>query len=302
MIAVVSHDAGGAEILSSWLRQNQVHYCLVLEGPAASIFERKLGACPILTLDDAIQVCDWVLCGTSWQSDLEKQAIVQAKTAGKKVVAFLDHWVNYLERFQLGDARVLPDELWVGDAEAQAMAQALFPGLSVVLTPNPYFIDLQTELLAAAPPSRCGKQVSVLYVCEPVREHALLAYGNERYWGYTEEEALQYFLDHVAALGAEVSAIVIRPHPSESKTKYDWARQANALVTATASSKTLVAQIREADVVVGCASMAMVVALLAEKRVVCSIPPGGKACELPQVEIEHLQVLISRRQEVFLGA
>lgn len=302
MIAVVSHDAGGAEILSSWLRQNQVPYCLVLEGPARGIFERKLGACPILALIDAIQVCEWVLCGTSWQSDLEKQAIVQANTAGKKVVAFLDHWVNYPERFQLGDARVLPDELWVGDAEAQAIAQTLFPGLSVVLTPNPYFIDLQAELLAAARPSKEGSLISVLYVCEPVREHALSAYGNERYWGYTEEEALQYFLDHVALLGADVSAIVIRPHPSESKTKYDWARQANALVTETASNKTLLAQIQEADVVVGCASMAMVVGLLAKKRVVCSIPPGGKACELPQVEIEHLQVLISKGQGVFLGA
>jgi predicted RNA methylase len=73
-------------------------------------------------------------------------------------------------------------------------------------------------------------------------------------------------------------------------------------VTETASNKTLLGQIQVADVVVGCASMAMVVALLAKKRVVCSIPPGGKACQLPQAEIEHLQVLISTRQGVFLGA
>ena len=302
MIAVVSHDAGGAEILSSWLRQNQVPYCLVLDGPATGIFERKLGACPTLPLVDAIQLSDWVLCGTSWQSDLEKQAIVKAKAAGKKVAAFLDHWVNFLERFQLGDSRVLPDELWVGDADAQAMAQALFPGLRVVLTPNPYFIDLQAELLAAQPPSNGTKKVSVLYVCEPVREHALMAYGNERYWGYTEEEALQYFLDHVAELGVDVGAIVIRPHPSESKTKYDWARQKNYLVTETASSKTLLAQIQEADVVVGCASMAMVVALLAKKRVVCSIPPGGKPCELPQTAIEHLQAIVSNMRGAPGGA
>ena len=138
MIAVVSHDAGGAEILSSWLRHSQAPYCSVLDGPATGIFLRKLGACPTWSLNDAIQVCDWVLCGTSWQSDLEKKAIVQAKAAGKKVVAFLDHWVNYRARFQLGDALVMPDELWVGDPDAQAIAQAIFPALRVVLTPNPY--------------------------------------------------------------------------------------------------------------------------------------------------------------------
>jgi hypothetical protein len=43
MIAVVSHDAGGAEILSSWLRRCAEPYCVVLDGPAQVIFQRKLG-------------------------------------------------------------------------------------------------------------------------------------------------------------------------------------------------------------------------------------------------------------------
>ena len=79
MIAVVSHDAGGAEILSSWLRQNKQPYCLVLGGPAIAIFQRKLGNCKIDPLAQAIELCDWVLCGTSWQSNLEKEAIAEAK-------------------------------------------------------------------------------------------------------------------------------------------------------------------------------------------------------------------------------
>jgi small nuclear ribonucleoprotein (snRNP)-like protein len=32
--------------------------------------------------------------------------------------------------------------------------------------------------------SNDSMQCFVLYVCEPIREHALLTYGNERYWGY----------------------------------------------------------------------------------------------------------------------
>jgi hypothetical protein len=60
-------------------------------------------------------------------------------------------------------------------------------------------------------------------------------------------------------------------------------------------------QIVEADVVVGCASMAMVVALLAKKRVISSIPPEGKLCCLPQAEIEHLQALIAKYQGTLDG-
>ena len=91
-------------------------------------------------------MCDWVLCGTSWQSNLEKHAIAQAKVSGKKVIAFLDHWVNYPARFQLEGVTVHPDEIWVGDVDAERIAQELFPRAKVVLRSNPYFKDLLTEL------------------------------------------------------------------------------------------------------------------------------------------------------------
>jgi hypothetical protein len=297
MIAVVSYDAGGAEIVSSWLRQNPQPYCLVLGGPAVAIFQRKLGDIEITTLANAIYLCEWVLCGTSWQSNLEKQAILQAKVASKKVIAFLDHWVNYSERFQLDGLTVLPDEIWVADIEAKILAQKISAEINVILMPNPYFKDLQIELHAVQVSSNDSNQCSVLFVCEPIREHALLVYGDEFHWGYTEKDALKFFLDNIAAIGTSISAINIRPHPSESKNKYNWARQENSLVKETDSTQSLLEQIAEADVVVGCESMAMVVALLAKKRVISSIPFGGKACALPQTEIENLQVLVANYRE-----
>ena len=162
MIAVVSHDAGGAEILSSWLRQNKQPYCLVLDGPAIAIFQRKLGNCKIDPLTQAIELCDWVLCGTSWQSNLEKEAIAEAKFAGKKVVAFLDHWVEFEERFQNQGVSVFPDEIWVGDMDAERIAQKIFPEVAVVLKSNPYFDDLQIELKANTEFPPDSKKCSVL--------------------------------------------------------------------------------------------------------------------------------------------
>lgn len=301
MIAVVSHDAGGAEILSSWLCRDTEPYRLVLGGPAVAIFQRKLGENTNHSLESSIERCDWVLCGTSWQSTLEKQAVAKAKAAGKKVVAFLDHWVNYRERFELDSVIVLPDEIWVADLYAQQNAHRIFPNVQVVLKPNPYFHDLKLEFLSIQAPATRPERYSFLYVCEPIREHALLAYGNDHHWGYTEEDALQFFLDNISALGTKVTEIRIRLHPSESKGKYDWAMRESSLVIETFSTKSLMEQIVDADAVVGCGSMAMVVALLANKRVISSIPPGGKACELPHAEIEHMHVLVKKHQETLVG-
>ncbi|MGB1984427.1 MAG: hypothetical protein ACPHOH_03080, partial [Porticoccaceae bacterium] len=46
---------------------------------------------------------------------------------------------------------------------------------------------------------------------------------------------------------------------------------------------------------VGCESMAMVVGLLAKKRVISAIPPGGRPCQLPQPAIENLQQLVENK-------
>lgn len=292
MIAIVSHDAGGAEILSSWVRRCSGPYCLVLEGPAKGIFERKLGICCAVSLSDAIKQCDWVLCGTSWQSNLERQAITQARAAGKRVTAFLDHWVNYKERFQEHGVAVYPDEIWVGDAEAERIAHLCFSEQRIALKSNPYFEDVQHELDNVQPTRHSDTGYSVLYVCEPIREHALVAYGDERYWGYTEEEALQYFIRNMSAIGRAVSKVTIRPHPSESNNKYEWAKQISIPAIEIGGGATLVEEMADANIVVGCESMAMVVGLMAKKRVISSIPPGGKPCSLPHPEIEHMQLLV----------
>ena len=296
MLAVVSHDAGGAEIVSSWLRQNPQPYCLVLGGPAVAIFQRKLGDIEICPLADAIEFCDWVLCGTSWQSNLERLAIAQAKAADKKVVSFLDHWVNYKERFQEQGETVYPDEIWVGDVEAEKIAHTHFPGRTIVLKSNPYFQDLQLTLDKVKAVPANPEQCAVLYICEPIREHALLQHGDERYLGYTEIDALHYFLSNVIVLGCPVSRIKIRPHPSERKDAYNWVKQASSLVIEIGGDKTLLEETVEVDVVVGCESMAMVVGLLAKRRVISTIPPGGNPCSLPHLEIEHMQDLVASYQ------
>src|SRR5476649_2489022 len=88
MIALVSHDAGGAEILSSHSARHPWDFLFVLEGPARKVFERKLGSIGSMPLEEAVRQSASILCGTSWQSDLELDAIVMAVSVGKASVVY----------------------------------------------------------------------------------------------------------------------------------------------------------------------------------------------------------------------
>lgn len=297
MICIVSHDAGGAEVLASYVAQQNLSCCFVLDGPAVAVFERRLGRVARLPLEEAIATCDWLLCSTSWQSDLEWNAIGIARQNGKRTAAFLDHWGHYRERFVRKGIEQLPDEIWVGDAMADTLAKSCFKKELICLVPNPYFEDLKRDIAALA---RSREQTSlprnglnILFVCEPLSEHGLREFGNERHWGYTEYDALRYFFQNLQVLGEPVNRVVVRPHPSEPPGKYDWVSGEFGADVVVGGFKPLLEEIAESDVVVGCESMAMVVGLVAGRRVISCIPPEGNACALPHSEIESVQDLLS---------
>ena len=83
MITIICHDAGCAEILASYVAQNNVDYQFVLEGPAIDVFSRRFGDMEISALRESINKCDWCLCATSSASDLEWNAIEIAKMEKK---------------------------------------------------------------------------------------------------------------------------------------------------------------------------------------------------------------------------
>lgn len=290
-VAIVSHDAGGAEILSSWLNRAYCPASVVVAGPAEDIFKRKCPQAEFLSLNEALAKSTWVLCGTGWQSSFERQALSLSRALGKKTVAFLDHWVNYRERFDESGRSVLPDEIWVGDSDAERIARDLFNATPVLLQPNPYVEDLLAEIARIQTARSKSSASRVLYVCEPVADYALAKYGNERHWGYTEHDALYFFLTNIATLRQRIDVITIRPHPSELADKYHWARGLILQPIDFGGKKTLLEETLASDIVVGCESMAMVVGLLAKKRVISSIPPGGRPCQLPHRNIEHMQLL-----------
>lgn len=278
MIGVIAHDSGGAEIISSYVSRNALECVFCLGGPAIKIFERKLGQIQILSLEEVIHQSNWILCGTSSDSSLEWEAIFLSRKAGKRSVVMLDHWVNYQGRFERNKLINLPDELWVGDEFAMKIASNAFLDQEVKLVPNAYFSDIRDELVRITKKSIREKtsELTILYVTEPTDERS----------GYTSEEALSFFLSHVGSIDEPITNIILRPHPKDNVEKYETILKSFPIPVTCDDNKSLVEQVMDSQIVVGCATMAMVVGLLAGKRVISCIPPGGKTEPLPHTEIE----------------
>ena len=144
-LAVICNDAGGAEIISSWLKRKKKFFVGVLSGPAKDIFKKKKLKYKKSNLNNAVKNSSWVLTGSGWSSKLEINGIKQAKRRKKYVVTFLDHWFDYRSRFKSGNRYIYPNEVWVGDREAEKIAKKILKKIKIKYIKNPLWEDFRRE-------------------------------------------------------------------------------------------------------------------------------------------------------------
>ena len=237
---------------------------------------------------------DFVLCGSSGGADLERRVVRAARAAGVRSAVWLDHWVNYPARFVLDGEAVLPDELWVcGRARGAASRARRVPGPPVRVMGNPYLEDVAAEIRALEAP-HAGERV--LYVTEPTSVAAERATGDPLGWGYEERAALRGYLDALAA--AAPAAVRLRtPSGRAARTSTRRPRRVRGAAARAQPGTTLAEDCAWADTVVGCDTMAMVVALAAGRRVV-SVDPARRATAHAAVRRDRASVrAIIRRDE-----
>lgn len=299
-ILVVCHDAGGAEILSAYVKERRkkaVFYCVVA-GPAALIFRRKkIRNLIFFSQEKASKIFDrfedigMLLTGTGWASRMERDFIGEARKRGIKTASFLDHWVNYRERFGYptnGWKKNLPDEIWVGDQHALLLAKKLFSGRRVKLVSNPFFREVKVEYKKAEK-RLGGKGGAILFATEPVNA-AMSSFSGENDNSRDEEEVLRLFMECLIKIGWN-KGVIIRYHPSENKNKYGKIIDAygEKLEIQRSIGENMYDDLAKSCCVVGMKSMFLTVASLCGKKVVSFLPGKNMYCPLPLGYIEKVK-------------
>jgi len=289
-LAVVCNDAGAANLIIGWLGKSAgLGFRAHMQGPAMQLWQSAFPDSPPVSLDEAIQGASQLLSGTGWASMLEHKARVMARVQGIPVIAAVDHWVNYRERFVREGVEVLPDEVWVSDGEAFAEASRCFPSLTLRQFQNEYLMGQVARVRAFDAQRTTEKSERVLYALEPIRQSWS---GNDIRAG--EFQALDYFLSSLYYLGLSAKTqIRLRPHPSDHPGKYDeWLQSRRCQYDVSlAPEEELAAAVSWADWIVGCESFVLIVALASGKRTVSTLPPWGHPCRLPQSGLIHLSSL-----------
>lgn len=280
--AVVCHDAGAGNIvIAGLLETGRSDWRAYMRGPAEKLWRSAYSRVALCnTLDSALEGVELLVTGTGWGSDIEHNARSLANSRGIRSVAVIDHWVNYAERFVRHGEIVWPDEFWVTDDYAMEIAKHAFPGQTVFKVPNRY-LESQMRVIKQAGEASTPE---LLYVLEPIRSD----------WGrglQGEFQALDYFVSNMARLGLPPETeIRLRPHPSDAPGKYnDWIADHLTLNIQLDDTVSIAQSLGTASWVAGCESFALVLALMAGRKVYCTLPPWAPPSRLPHRGLIHIR-------------
>jgi len=283
---IVCHDAGGAEIISNYIK-NINDYYLVLSGPAKKIFKNKFKKIYSFKLKNIIKKCNLILCGTSAKSNLEVNAIRYGRKFNIKTIAFLEHWINYKERFLRNKKLYLPNEMYVGDKYAKKIAQKLFKNLPVKLIKNPYWKNFCDQLKKFKKKKTENKKEVILYFTENLKQINKI---NKTNINFSDFDAINFFFRKIKYVSKKIDKIIFRVHPSESFKKYKKIilKYSDKFNIEVSKKNKLIEDIANCDIAVGCQTMAMVMALFANKKVFSSVPIKNYNKILPHKKIIYL--------------
>ncbi len=220
---------------------------------------------------------------TGW----ETYWIKKARAEGINTISLLDHWTNYLSRFLWQGDYIFPDAIWVCDAYALKLAQACqqqmpnYPSAQQIA--NFYLVDLVDYIQARKPTAALNgddKNIgNILYVSEPSNNPL-----------YTAQDALAGYLDYVLTQPMAQPRVRLRIHPREQVADYAAIfNQWQGLIALEWSHNIrLEDDLVWASSVVGCQTMAMVVALAAGIEVASCLPASVLESALPHQEIPRL--------------
>ncbi len=210
-IIVFSHDAGGAQILSSYLYLNNIKKVFgICEGPAKKIFKEKKIIVEKKSYRNLINSKAKFYTTTSWNSNIEKTAIKSLLIKNKKFITFMDHWENYKKRFF---KNYIPDNIWSFDIKSYKKCELIFKKKNIFLKKNFFHIYALKKILNYKKPK--NYKLNYLYLTEPLSELNKKFYKKKL--GSPELKSLEFFLKKIKNKKIKIT---IRVHPNDKMSKY----------------------------------------------------------------------------------
>ena len=275
-------DAGGANQISSYIKDHPGRYIYCLGGPSIPIFNTVLGVIENLKLEELIVQADFVITGTGWQSDFEWKGMNEAIKEQKFLVAFLDSWTNYEARFIRNGLKIVPNEIWVSDEQAEEIAKRTFKNIMIRKVENSYFSSMKKQreaIVRAKNQQDQDLQNKILFLAQPILDYEkTLQYKID----IDEFDALRIFKQYISEFRGLNYLIRLRPHPSESRSKYESECLGGKIELS--PNHELITDLIWSNSVVGIDSYAMYVAdqlgiatytVLPESNAFLSVPKGG---------------------------
>ena len=309
-ILFVSQDAGGFQAIIPVYRRLKQRKTFVVSGIFGDIVRvlpsargLKLTKPSTLTDADLHKAFDrlrpqLVVTGPSAAAtSLDKRAMALAKKHSIPTLMIADNCMNTDMLFAKGEdekERIFPDRICVmNDTCSLEMKNGSVPSELLRVTGSPYF-DTVTSALAK---SKTKKRI-LLFICQPFSE--FVSEFPDGGFGYLEQDV---FADVAAAANriGGFDEILVRWHPrTRNHHKFDVTKDGSVIPMRFDSKSSLHQLIRDASLVVGMNSTALMDAALAGKPVV-SYQPGLNRRDALMTNAWGLSTLVTKKQQLFLA-
>ena len=266
-IGVASYDAGGANLLNSLVKKfTQINFLLYVDGPALNIFDAE-NSTKIEDESLFLEKVDFLLLGTG-TTNFEKKILSKAISNNILTASFLDHFVNFKERFLLNSSNVYPDYCFVSDENALKIAKdELYPYDQIYLCENYYIESIKDVLI-----NTDAESDTVLYILENIKED----WGDLLPW----EIAFNNFYNNFFIKKNYYRNIIVRPHPKDDISIYSSLSKYNEIIFDTKPSG--IDSLTKVNTVVGVESYFLYLAKNLGFTVYSSLPNEIRAPRLPK--------------------
>ncbi len=209
-ICLVAHDAGGAELISNWgIKKKNIIFSV--DGPAKNIFQNNIGSFKNHNFNNAVDLSTTVICGTG-NYDYEKKCMLLTLKKKKKLIVWLDNWINYKKRFYFKKKKIIPNEIWVNDNYSKKKIIKIIK-TKIILKKNYYLQNQKKEIKKY----KKKNKLNFLYLAGLIFNKKLNNYS------LIEIQSIKNFFNKILELKNKCKQkinVTIRIHPGENKKRF----------------------------------------------------------------------------------